>query len=491
MNGSRGAGVLLPVGSLPGPYGFGGLGAAAHRFLQFLQAAGQSYWQVLPLGPTGFGDSPYQAFSAFAGTPYAVDPDELYDQGLLTNDELQEARVPEGEDIDYAALYRGRFPLLRRAFSRFDRDTPVFRDFCEKEAGWLPDYALFMALKDRFSGLEWRRWDRDIALREPAAVERWRRELEGECAFWAFCQFQFFTQWDTLKTAAHERGIRFIGDIPIYVAPDSADVWAHRELFQLDAEGNPRDVAGVPPDDFSATGQLWGNPLYDWGRMEQDGFLWWRQRVQLCARLYDVIRIDHFIGIARYYAIPAGSDTAMAGEWRPGPGKKLTDAIDQARGQARILAEDLGVLHDSVKALLQETGYPGMRVLLFGMSGDQNNPHLPHNFPRNCVCYVGTHDNETARGFCAEHPTRDLSFMMRYLGVRRKSQLPRALVRAAYASVADTAVVQLQDLLGLGNRARMNTPSTLGGNWQWRVKEEALSGELARKLREMTALYGR
>ena len=486
----RGAGVLMPISALPSPFGIGTLGDAAYAFADFLAAAGQKYWQVLPVGPTGFGDSPYQSFSAFAGNPYFIDPARLMAAGLLTEEEVDAARQPV-EAVDYARLFRERFDLLRRAFARFVPDED-YRAFC-REAHWLPDYALYTALKERFDHRPFGEWEADIRLRTPEAMARYGAELAGETAFVSFCQYCFFRQWQELKAYVNAHGIRLIGDIPLYVSEDSADVWSHRDLFQLDAEGHPTAVAGVPPDIFSKAGQRWGNPLYDWEAMAAEDFGWWRQRIAGCADLYDALRIDHFIGMARYYAIPAGEETAIHGEWRPGPGRSLTDAIDQVASERRlaILAEDLGVLHPQVKALLRHTGYPGMSVLLFGFDGNPENPHLPHNFPRNRAVYGGTHDNDTIVGYCQKAGRAEVRRMMRYLGVHRRSAIPVALLRAAYQSVAQVAIFQMQDLLALPGSARMNTPSTLGGNWQWRMAPEAITDELAESLKELATLYNR
>lgn len=487
----RGAGILLPISSLPSPYGIGTLGKDAREFIDRLHRAGQTYWQVLPVGPTSYGDSPYQSFSAFAGNPYFIDLDTLARDGLLTAREL--AAIPAGrpDRVDYGWLFETRFPLLRRAFGRFADRNGAFAAYCDAQRDWLDDYAFYMALKERFGHREWLQWDEDIRLRRPDAVDAWRRELAENIRFWQFCQFLFDGQWAALKTYANRAGIAIIGDIPIYAALDSADVWAAPGQFQLDETGRPTHVAGVPPDAFSATGQRWGNPLYDWAAMERDGFAWWRRRVARCARLYDVIRIDHFIGIARYYAIPAASETALMGEWREGPGKRLTDAIDQAAGDARILAEDLGVLHESVRRLLQATGYPGMKVLLFAFDSGAGNTHLPHWFDHNAAVYGGTHDNETIAGYCAGKTDEELRYLMDYLQAGRREDIPRALLRAAYQSVADAAIFQMQDILELDDTARMNTPSTIGGNWLWRLSPGQFTDELARELRRLAELYGR
>lgn len=488
---TRGAGVLLPISALPSPFGIGTLGDAAFAFADFLAAAGQRYWQVLPVGPTSFGDSPYQSFSAFAGNPYFIDPARLMAAGLLTEEEVNAAREPV-ETVAYDRLFDTRFSLLRRAFERFS-PTDDYHAFCREQAHWLPDYALFTALKTHFGQRPWSEWDTDIRLREPSAVARYTAALAEDIAFVQFCQYEFWKQWQALKAYVNAAGIRLIGDIPIYVAPDSADVWANRAQFQLDADGYPTAVAGVPPDAFSADGQRWGNPLYDWDVMAEDGFSWWRQRMQHSAALFDAVRIDHFIGIARYYAIPADCDTAIEGEWRQGPGRLLTNVIDEVAKETdtAVLAEDLGVLHRQVKTLLRQTGYPGMSVLLFGFDGNPENPHLPHNFPKNRAVYGGTHDNDTIIGYCKRAGRKEISYMMRYLGVKRRSAIPMALLRVAYQSVADVAIFQMQDLLALDNTARMNTPSTVGGNWQWRMPPDAADDALAAQLRDFTILYGR
>lgn len=491
---SRGAGILLPISSLPSPYGIGTLGAEAFSFVDFLRKSGQSYWQVLPVGPTSYGDSPYQSFSAFAGNPYFIDLELLRKEGLLTARELSQLPVIPPERVDYAALFSSRFELLNRAWRRFrsGETSGKFLSFCRRHADWLEDYALFMALKEHFGYQEWLLWDEDVRMRKEDALERFCVLLADRIDFWKFCQYAFFRQWIALRQYANQSGISLIGDIPIYTALDSADVWANRELFQLDETGQPTAVAGVPPDAFAETGQRWGNPLYDWERMERDGFDWWRRRIAACAALYDVIRIDHFIGIVRYYAISADSDTAVQGEWREGPGERLTDVIEKAAGEAHILAEDLGVLHPSVRSLLRETGYPGMKVLLFGFDGQPTNEHLPHNFrTHNMAVYGGTHDNDTIAGFCKKADPAVLSYMMRYLRVQSPEQIPPAMVYAAYASIADIAIFQMQDLLSLDNAARMNTPSTIGGNWTWRLRPKTLTDQLADQLRELTALYNR
>lgn len=489
----RGAGVLLPVTSLPSPYGIGTFGREAYEFVDFLSAAGQRYWQVLPLGPTSYGDSPYQSFSAFAGNPYFIDLPVLAGQGLLTQQELDAADFgSDPVEIDYAKLYQGRYPLLRLAFSRSSHsDMDEYQTFCENNQEWLEAYSLYMALKTEFDGREWLAWPEELRLREPGAIRASREEHRAEMDFWKFCQYEFFRQWFRLKEYANQKGIQIIGDIPIYVALDSADVWAQGEQFQLDEQRRPTHVAGVPPDLFSKTGQLWGNPLYDWEHMKTDGFSWWKQRMRFSAQLYDIIRIDHFVGIAHYYSIPAEETTAMNGWWSPGPGKPLLEAIGSVMGNKRVIAENLGVVIPEVDRLLRISGYPGMKLLQFAFDGDASNSNLPFHFDRNQVVYGGTHDNETLVGFFAHQKRKQLHFAREYLNVRKNREISAALIRAGYASVADTAIFQMQDLLGLDNSARMNTPSTLGQNWRWRLLPGQISPKLAKDLCQMMKLYGR
>ncbi len=486
---TRGAGILLPIGSLPSVYGIGSLGDEAFRFVDFLSDAGQTYWQVLPVGPTGYGDSPYQSFSAFAGNPYFIDLERLAAEELLTEAELAAAKTTD-ETIPYEWLYRTRFGTLRKAAARF-AESAEFEEFCLREAAWLDDYALYMALKAQNNEQAWMLWDEPLRKRQSEALARAAAELSAEVRFWKCCQFWFFRQWAALKAYANDHGIQLIGDIPIYVAQDSADVWAHPELFELEEDGYPTRVAGVPPDYFSEDGQLWGNPLYRYDRMAEDGFAWWRARMAACSRLYDVVRIDHFIGMARYFAIPASCKTAKGGAWQKGPGKALTDALDSARGETRILAEDLGVLHTTVRRLRARAGYPGMKVLLFAFESGPDNEYLPHHYEQNCVVYGGTHDNETVVGFGQRLRGEAKRFLKAYLHIRRMSELPRAMLRAAYGSVADVAIFQMQDVLALDDSARMNTPSTLGGNWQWRLQPQQLTQPLSEELRELVRLYSR
>lgn len=489
----RGAGILLAVSSLPSNYGIGTFGIQSFQFIDFLKEAGQKYWQVLPIGPTSYGDSPYQSFSAFAGNPYFIDLDILISELLLTDDEVQSFNWGDNAtDVDYAKIFDSRYRVLHMAFHKSKHNnTKAYRTFCKENAYWLNEYSLFMALKFHFENKSWLLWPEDIRFHEVKAVKSYTEQFEIEIDFWKFCQFKFFEQWNKVKQYANENGIQIIGDIPIYAALDSADVWSHSELFQLDAQRRPTKVSGVPPDAFSKDGQLWGNPLYDWDTMEQNGFDWWKQRMGQSAKIYDVIRIDHFIGIVRYYTIPADESTAINGNWQPGPGRKLTNAIDSSIGDAQVIAEDLGVVVPEVKRLLKKTGYPGMKVLLFAFDGDATNEHLPCNYSSNMVVYGGTHDNETLMGHFTEMKTKDAQYAKDYLDVRKKKNLPRALIRTAYASVANTVMFQAQDILFLPNSARMNFPSTIGTNWRWRLKKDQLTSELARSLNYLVHIYGR
>ncbi len=490
---SRGAGVLLAVSSLPSNYGIGALGAEAFQFIDFLKSAGQKYWQVLPVGPTSYGDSPYQSFSAFAGNPYFIDLDILIDETLITLDEVQSYDWGSSAvDVDYAKIFESRFKILHTAFHKSKHmNTKAYRAFCKENAYWLNDYSLYMALKFQFENHSWLLWPDEIRFHRTEAVRTYTELLKGEIDFWKFCQFKFFEQWHKVKKYANENGIKIIGDIPIYVALDSADVWTHSTLFQLDAERRPIKVAGVPPDAFSKDGQLWGNPLYDWNTMEQSGFDWWKKRMEYSVKIYDIIRIDHFIGVVRYYAIPAGESTAVNGSWQTGPGIKLTDAIDSAIGDAQIIAEDLGVVVPAVKKLLKRTGYPGMKVMQFAFDGDPTNEHLPCNYTRNMVVYGGTHDNETLVGHFTDMKSKDAQYAKRYLDVKKKKNIPNAMIRAGYASVANTVIFQAQDILFLPNNCRMNFPSTIGTNWRWRLHKGQLNAGLAKKLSGLVEVYGR
>ena len=490
----RRAGILMPVSSLPSPYGIGTMGGAAREFVDFLKAAGQSCWQILPTCPTGYGDSPYQGFSTFAGNPYFIDLEELEKDGLLKAEEYKDLRW--GDDparVDYGALYNNRFPVLRKACARLEaEDRPDYRTFCRKEKGWLEDYALYMALKGSHGGDPWLKWPEGERLRRPAALKKAREELKDEIAFWRGVQYLFFRQWAALKKYANAAGISIIGDLPIYVSADSSDVWANPGQFQLDAKGHPAKVAGVPPDAFSADGQLWGNPLFDWEAMKADGYRWWISRIAAQFKVCDILRIDHFRGFEAYFAIPAKHKNAKRGKWCPGPGADLFRAVEEALGKRAIIAEDLGVITQGVRDMLAEVGYPGMKVLEFAFdSRDGENAYLPHNYEKNCVVYAGTHDNDTVRGWLDNAPAATRRNVTAYFRLSEREGEVWGVMRGAWASPADLAVMQMQDLLGLGSEARLNTPSTAQGNWQWRALPGSYGPILASRVREEMRVYRR
>lgn len=495
---TRASGILLPVFSLPSPYGIGTFGREAYRFVNFLAAAGQQYWQILPVGPTSFGDSPYQSFSTFAGNPYFIDLELLQRRGLLTETELLKAKLQRNfRQIDYALLFHNRFPLLRTAYERArELDEGALSRFRQRQAHWIEDYALFMALKAAFENKSWTEWPEDIRLRNPQALERWREQLAPECSYWAWLQMVFFRQWGALKRYANKKGIEIIGDLPIYVAQDSADAWANPDIFWFDEELNPVKVAGVPPDGFSATGQLWGNPLYRWDVLRERGYDWWVERVKMSLLVYDRVRIDHFRGFDTYYAVPYGDTTAERGEWMQGPGLELflllTEKLGgEYDGKLPIIAEDLGYLTDSVRELLRGSGFPGMKVLEFAFDSREESDYLPHNYGHNCVVYTGTHDNDTVAGWFKSASPEDVRFCRDYLQLTRREGENWGFIRGAWASTADLAIAQMQDFLNLGSEARVNTPSTLGGNWCWRLQRGQLTPQLAKRIRQMTRLYGR
>lgn len=491
----RASGVLLPVSSLPSAYGIGCFSKEAYEFIDKLKEAGQTYWQILPLGPTGYGDSPYQSFSTFAGNPYFIDLEDLVNCGWLTGEQCASCDFGSDETaVDYGKLYQNRFALLREAWKNSDILTESgFGKFVEENAFWLEDYCLYMAVKAHFNNVCWVEWDEDIKMRQPEAVAVYREKFREELEFYRFQQYLFRVQWDRLKGYAHEQGIRIIGDIPIYVAFDSSDAWANPELFQFDKSCNPRAVAGCPPDAFSSTGQLWGNPLYEWSYHRSTGYDWWLKRLEASFQLYDVVRIDHFRGFDAYYSIPAGSKTAEYGTWEPGPGYELFRAMKNKLGERQVIAEDLGYLTPSVLELVKRTGYPGMKVLQFAFHPRGESEYLPHNYERNCVVYTGTHDNDTSAGWYQKLDKPSKSFCRRYLNLKgnRSREAANALIRAALSSVAELAVIPMQDYLGLGREARINTPSTLGDNWKWRMTRGAFTEELAEKIYRMTEIYGR
>ena len=487
----RRAGILLPIFSLPSPYGIGTLGQGARDFLDFLSASGHSCWQILPVGPTSFGDSPYQSFSSFAGNPYFIDPDDLAKDGLLEREEY--AGLNWGSDparVDYGILYQNRFSVLRTACRRLLEAPPAdYNSFLHENIEWLADYALFMALKDRFGGKPWHQWPDPLRLRHPDAMAQAQEELKDDISFWQAVQYLFFRQWNSLRELAHERGISIIGDLPIYVSPDSADIWASPEQFWLDETLTPVEVAGCPPDGFTEDGQLWGNPLFNWSLMQEQGYRWWIRRIDFQFKLYDVLRIDHFRGFDQFYAVPYGHTTARYGQWRDGPGKDFFRAVNEALGPRPIIAEDLGFLTQSVKDLLAYTGYPGMKLLQFALDSDGG--YTPHQYPRSCVVYPGTHDNDTILGWLDALPSQNREFVHRYFRLSEEEGLHWGIIRSAWATVADLAVIPLQDLLGLGSESRINIPSTLGCNWKWRLLPGQLTSELARFVRADLALYQR
>lgn len=496
----RASGILLHPTSLPGRYGIGDLGPQAFRFIEFLHDAGQKLWQVLPLGPTGDGDSPYQLFSAFAGNPLLISPEGLVARGWLQPSDIAHPPVfPDGR-MDSALVRRWKFPLLDRAFSNFRPDA-YYRAFLEDNAGWLDDFALFLALKDEHGGKPWTEWEREAASREPAALARWRKCLAREIGVIKFRQFAFFEQWQDLKDRCRRLGIRIMGDIPIYVSHDSADVWAHPDLFELDADGRPAFVSGVPPDYFSETGQLWNNPTYNWPAMEKAGWRWWIDRFHFTLRTVDIARLDHFRGFEAYWRVPAAEETAVNGKWVKAPGDKLFSACQAALGELPFVAENLGVITDDVEGMRRRFGFPGMSVLQFAFGTDpQAASFQPHNYEREVAAYTGTHDNDTTLGWwngsgngdprSPEQISRERENAARYLDLGGR-EVNWAFIHAVMSSVADTAIVPVQDAAGLGSEARMNVPGSATGNWTWRLTEGQLTPEIARRLREMSETYGR
>jgi 4-alpha-glucanotransferase len=503
----RAAGVLCHVTCLPGRYGIGDLGQAAHQFVDWLASAGQGVWQMLPLGPPGYGESPYQSFSAFAGNPLLVGLDKLAEEGWLSKSELDDAPQFEDAAVDFEKVRPFRRQCLARAHQAFlgqatNAQKIAFEEFCGEQGWWLDDYVKFAALKEAHQDRPWTNWTHDASSRTRSTSENDASELTAAEEFERFVQFQFHSQWRDLQAHARTRGIRLMGDVPIFVAHDSADVWAHQDLFYLDELGQPTVVAGVPPDYFSETGQLWGNPLYRWDRMERDGYSWWRQRLGFALRQFDLVRLDHFRGFESYWEIPAGAPTAAHGRWVPGPGAKFFRQLAAELGELPIVAEDLGVITAAVDALRDGLGLPGMRILQFAFGEDAKGPeYRPHNYPRHCVVYTGTHDNDTTVGWfesgagagttrTARQVAEERRFALAYIGTDGR-QIHWDMIRLALGSVADTAIVPLQDVLGLGTGARMNLPGTARGNWRWRFTEEMLPPEATSRLAEMTAIYDR
>ena len=486
----RKQGILLPISSIPSTYGIGTFGKESYRFVDFLEKSGNHLWQILPLGPTGYGDSPYQSFSTSAGNPYYIDLELLIEDGYLTKEICDSYDFGDNEHyVDYEKIYLSRFKVLKIAFDNAREqgltETGDYQKFLTENAYWLDDYALYMAVKNAFGGVCFMEWDEDIRLRKAAALRKYRKKLAEEIAFYCFQQYLFAKQWKELKAYANKKGIEIVGDIPIYVAFDSADTWANPKLFQLDKEGRPIGVAGCPPDCFSETGQLWGNPLYDWSYHKKTGYAWWMQRIAYCYQLYDVLRIDHFRGFDEYWFVPYGDPTAENGHWEKGPGYELFDVMK------KVIAEDLGFLTPSVIRLVKKTGYPGMKILQFAFDAGNDSEYLPHNYDKNCVVYTGTHDNDTTVGFLQSMPEKDKKFAKKYLGHKKDRKLCFEIIRAALSSCADTAIIPVQDYMELDSSARINTPSTLGCNWKWRMDKDALDPKLAKKIYRMAKLYGR
>ncbi len=495
---NRAAGILMPITSLPSKYGIGCFSQSAYDFVDWLKEAGQTYWQILPLGPTSYGDSPYQSFSTYAGNPYFISLEALIEEGVLTKAECDKADFGKIEnDIDYEKLYINRYPLLRKAYERSDiSKNTEYQKFVEENNWWLADYALFMAVKERFEGNPWTEWAEDIRLRWANAMDYYRRELYFDIEFQQYLQFQFFRQWKKLREYANDKGIQIVGDIPIYVAMDSADAWAHPELFQLDEENVPTAVAGCPPDGFSADGQLWGNPLYRWEYHKQTGYDWWITRLWFCFQMYDVVRIDHFRGFDEYYSIPYGEETAVNGHWEKGPGIELFRTMERRLGKHEVIAEDLGYVTDSVRQLVRDSGFPGMKVLEFAFDSRDSGSaidYFPHNFIENSVAYTGTHDNETLVGWFHSIPKKDLQMVRDYLcdQYTPEKQLYKPLISLVMRSISKTCIIPIQDYLGYDNSCRINKPSTLGTNWRWRIQKKELSSTLQKEILAVTKRYGR
>lgn len=489
----RAGGVLMHISSLPGSTGIGTMGKPAYDFVDYLKSAGQTYWQMLPVCPTGYGDSPYQSFSTFAGNPYFIDLDLLNRDGYLDKSDYENTNWGEDETkTDYGLLYVERNRLFEKLYLRFERDIPDdFDSFCGENAFWLDDYALFMAIKDSCGGISFDKWDEDIRCRKEEAIKRWSEKCAVRIQYYKMLQYFFFKQWYQLKKYANDNGIRIIGDLPIYVSGDSADVWSNPKQFNLDEQFKPVEVAGCPPDAFTDDGQLWGNPVYDWGYMKSTKYHWWITRLKASLKIYDVIRIDHFRGFDTYYCIKSGDSDAKNGFWRTGPGMDFWNSVKEQLGDLPIIAEDLGYLTDSVRKLLSDSGFPGMKVLQFAFDSREAGNYLPYSYTQNSVVYTGTHDNDTISGWTDTADEADVSYAMKYVQAGNKKELVKQMMIWAMASVSDTCILTMQDLIGLGSQARMNTPSTVGSNWQWRATAEQISEDSAKFLLYYTQLYGR
>ncbi len=488
----RKSGILMHITSLPGPYGIGTMGQSAYEFVDFLSKAGQSCWQILPLSPTGYGDSPYQAFSTFAGNHYLIDLDTLVSQGLLNREELEDVFWGQDESrVDFGLIYQQRTALLKKAYARFT-DDEALDAFRRDNADWLEDYGLFMALKEAFHGRDWQNWSISLLMRLPAVLDGYRQELADQIRFQCFLQYEFFRQWKALRRYANEKGIRIIGDVPIYVPLDSADVWANPELFRLNAQRRPQMVAGCPPDSFSADGQRWGNPLYDWQKMKNTAYDWWIRRLRAASEMYDVVRIDHFRGFESYWAIPADEPTAVNGSWEKGPGMDFFHAVQKALPELSMIAEDLGYVTPEVRKLQEDSGYPGMKVLQFAFDSRETGNYFPHAYTAHSVCYSGTHDNLTLAQWLQEAAPEDVEAAKAYLGLNQQEGYVQGMIRGCMSSVSNLCVVQMQDYLELGSQARMNFPGTLSqNNWTWRALPGMITDELAQHILTITRRYGR
>ena len=495
MKQERASGILLHPTSLPGPDGIGDLGPEAYRWIDFLDRTGTQFWQVLPLGPTGYGDSPYQCFSAFAGNPYLISATRLLDQGLLTKSDLADRPDFPVENVDYGPVIEWKIELLKRSYKRFSSSKKSkihkkFETFKKSEKAWLEPFAIFMAIKAENGNVSWSEWPEDLRKRDPEAIEAFIAEHEKDIAFQNYLQFIFNEQWQNLRDYAREKGIRIIGDIPIFVAYDSADVWANKELFYLDEEGLPEVVAGVPPDYFSETGQLWGNPLYKWEVHEQDNYQWWVARLKTVLNQVDVVRLDHFRGFEAYWEIPFGNETAVEGKWVEGPGHHFFNAVKEQLGELPIIAEDLGVITAKVRQIRDDFNLPGMKILQFGFASDPDDDFLPHNYPVKCVAYTGTHDNDTTVGWYKSISERERDYCRRYLA-RSGDDIAWSMIRVLWRSVAAWVVAPMQDFLSLGGWARMNFPGTASGNWDWRMQPDTINEGLIHRLHDTNFLYGR
>lgn len=491
----RGAGVLMAISSLPSAYGIGTMGKAAYDFVDMLVDLKQRYWQILPVGPTSFGNSPYQPISAFAGNEYLIDLEALVANRLLSYEEIRNYEWGNNsQDIDYSSIYLNRVKVLRLAFERFDCSNGQFEQFVRDNNEWLEDYALFRALKQYHEGREWTSWEEEYRNRDKQALKKISHELKNEIEFYRFCQYLFYSQWTGLREYANSKGLQIIGDIPFYVAHDSADVWANRHFFLLDERGNATLVSAVPPDAFSATGQIWGNPIYNWEELDNDGFNWWKKRAAQAAKMYNIIKLDHFIAIVKYYAVSAKSSSTAKGKWHKGPGKKLIEIIQKVVGDRGLIIDDAGpkTFVPGVKKMVEKSGIPGCKILLFGIEAGADSDNLPHNITSsNVVIYTTTHDTETAAGYVRDRDIGELAYLCDYSGQSKKDQLADSIVRIAYASSADVVIVPMQDILGLGNEARMNSPATVGGNWQWRISQNVLTEDRCNWIRKLAYIYRR